>query len=385
VDLYPADRDAKPLQPRSLTNEAELHSFVEQQSGLELGGLDLFIIDSEGSTRTGVRPDILGLTETGHLVVVELKQAGGGRSGARTALVQALEYAADFRAASYSRLAETHADYAGSDQSLREAHAAYFDLTEPLAESAFTMAVEPRLVLLAESFEASDIDAARYLRDANDVDITCVAVTPFAAGDGRLYAFECRLESKTSPNRVDRETTETALPWLTRRLEEAYYDRFGDRFGIESVDAATEREAEYKSHRFVSAEGHPDALRYTFQVNAFDEKPDIDYGVSPDGHEAIEQIVDRNAAALGDDHELVDRNWRRIRPVETPGLESVLADAQIDVVSPVVDETVGRVLWNDDEFQRIWTEFLDLVETWHTIIDAEFGPEGATEKMGSES
>jgi hypothetical protein len=59
----------------------------------------------------------------------------------------------------------------------------------------------------------------------------------------------------------------------------------------------------------------------------------------------------------------VDRNWRRIRPVETPDIGSILADAQVDVVSPVVDETVGQVLWNDDEFQRIWTAFLDLVGT----------------------
>lgn len=143
---------------------------------------------------------------------MELKQAGSGRSGSRTALVQALEYAADFRAASYSRLAETYADYVGSDRSLREDHAAYFDLTEPLAGRAFTMAAEPRLVLLAESFRASDIDAARYLRDANDVDITCVTLTPFEIGNERLYGFECRLESKTSPSRVARETTEMALP-----------------------------------------------------------------------------------------------------------------------------------------------------------------------------
>lgn len=165
-----------------------------------LGGTEVFIINSEQSTRTGVRADILGLAETGHTVILELKQADGGRKGSRTALVQALEYAADFRSESYRALSEKFAAYANSDTPLDVAHADYFNLDEPLSESTFTMATDPRIVLLAEHFEPSDIDAARYLRDAKDVDITCTEVTAYDVEANRVYAFECRLQSKTAQN-----------------------------------------------------------------------------------------------------------------------------------------------------------------------------------------
>lgn len=352
----------------ALASEGELHGFIEEKEGLSIGGIDTFLIDSERSTRTGVRADIVGIAETGHVVVVELKQSESGREGSRTALVQALEYAADFRSRSYRDLAAMYEEFSDdADRELRRAHADYFGLSDPLREVEFTFATEPRLVLLAEDFKPSDVDAARYLRDTNDVDITCVQVTPFEVDDTRFYGFETRLESKTEPTVPSRRAADEALPWLTARLEESYYERFGEKFGIEAPDQATERDGYYKGNRFVSASHHPDDLRYTFKLRVFDGPPRVEFGVSPTGHERLEQVVDEHRPAREDDLDFADTKWRRVRGDEC--LQPILADAELETVSPEISETVSRVLWNDDRFQSTWHDFLAMVEKWHEIFD----------------
>ena len=355
--------------PRSLEDEAEIHEFVEDHRGLSIGGIDVFLINSELSTRTGVRADIIGLAETGHVVVVELKQSAGGRGGSRTALIQALEYGADFRSRGYGDLERRYQDFTGSSSTLREAHAAYFDLEKPLREIEFTMAVEPRLILLAEHFTAADIDAARYLRDTNDVDLTCVQVTPFEVDGARLYGFETRLESKTEPTVPSRRSGDESLPWLTNRLEESYFERFGDEFGLSSPTQSTEREEYRKGLRFVSAPDHPDDLRYTFKLGVFSDSPTVEFGVSPVGNETLEQIIEDHREEIDDEFTFKDTQWRRIRKEKS--LKSVFDQKNIDTVSPEVSQTVSQILWEDDQFHEIVEEFLVMVEKWHEIFDAE--------------
>ncbi|SFR97606.1 hypothetical protein SAMN05216559_1883 [Halomicrobium zhouii] len=370
MEIYPETGSDDLYEAVSLKSEGEIHSFLENHEGVQIGGIDVLYLQSELSTRTGVRGDLVGVAETGHVVVIELKQAGGGRKGSRTALVQALEYAADFRSKSYHDVAEEYDRFTnGTTESLRQAHANYFDLTDPLREVDFTTATEPRLLLLAEDFKASDIDAAGYLRDTNDVDITCVQVTPFEIDGMRLYGFETRLESKTEPSLPSRRASDESLPWLTTQLEKAYYKRFGETFEIESPDQATEREDYFKGNRFVSAAHHPNDLRYTFKVLVFDDSPRVEYGVSPTGQEHIERIIDDHQEVIDGSHAFKDTQWRRVRGSQP--LQSTLRDSSLDIVAPEVSETIARVLWNDDQFQSTLELFFDMVEKWHQIIDDE--------------
>lgn len=377
MDIVSNTNDELLIQEETLESEGEIHDFIEKQVGISIGGIGIFLVNSERSTRTGVRADILGLAETGHPIVLELKQTGGGRKGSRTALVQALEYAADFRSEAYQDLAQTYTEYSRSEQRLNVAHAEHFGLEEPLDRVKFTRATEPRIVLLAEQFKASDIDAARYLRDVNDVDITCIEVTPFEIEGVRAFGFETRLQSKTSPSVPLRRADDEALPWLVRRLEESFYERFGTEFDIATPEEATERETVYKGIRFVSAATHPDDLRYSAKLSVYDDPPKAEFGVSPDGHEDIERIIDQHKDAISADYRLKDRDWRRIRTEYS--IESVLSDAQLDTVSPEVSGTIGRVLWESEEFQQMWRQFLDVVERWHTIIDSELSSHHTTE------
>lgn len=370
MELHAGSGTAGALETATLESEGEIHSFLEGHEGVQIGGVDTFLVNSELSTRTGVRGDLVGVAATGHIVIVELKQKGGGRKGSRTALVQALEYAADFRSRDYHEIADMYAAFGdGTPERFRQAHADYFGLTDPLREADFTMATAPRLVLLAEHFRPSDIDAARYLRDVNDVDITCVQVTPFEIDGKRFYGFEARLMSKTEPSAPSRRAREKSLPWLTMQLEEAYYTRFGQAFGLETAEQATDREGYFKGNHFVSAGHHPQTLIYSFNVGVFDGDARVKYGVSPRGHERIERIIDRHRDAIGETHGFKDTKYRRIRC--SGSLQPILSDASLDTVAPEVSETVARVLWHDERFQSEWRSFLDMVERWHRIIDTE--------------
>ena len=103
MPLVAEDTDTVLIEPQELESEQELHDFITRHTGLQLGAVDTFLLGSEHTTRTGVRADVLGLAATGHPVIIKLKQARSGRKGSRTALTQALEYAADLRDGDYTR------------------------------------------------------------------------------------------------------------------------------------------------------------------------------------------------------------------------------------------------------------------------------------------
>jgi len=368
MDIHPDSGTRIQCREDVLENEGEIHAFIEDNEGISIGGIEVFLIGSELSTRTGVRADIVGLADTGHVVVIELKQSGTGREGSRTALVQALEYAADLRSWTYQDLAKMHEEFTDETANrLRNAHADYFDLSNPLREIEFTMATEPRLILLSEDFRASDIDAARYLRDTNNTDITCIQVTPFEIQGTRCYGLETRLESKTDPCTPSRRADEESLPWLTTQLEKSYYERFGEEFSIENPEQATERDGYYKGNRFVSASHYPDDLLYTFKAKVFSKSPKVEFGVSPRDHEKLLQIIEDNRDAIDDEFGFADTQWRRIRGDKT--LHPIFSDVDIETISPEVSETISRLLWNDARFQSTWNSFLNMVEKWHRIFD----------------
>jgi hypothetical protein len=68
-----------------------------------------------------------------------------------------------------------------------------------------------------------------------------------------------------------------------------------------------------------------------------------------------------------------ERKYRRVRNMNGDSIETTLSDAQLEMVSPEVSRTIGTVLWNSDEFQQIWSKFLDMVERWDRIIEDELG------------
>lgn len=152
-------------------------------------------------------------------------------------------------------------------------------------------------------------------------------------------------------------------------MEQSYYERFGDEFSINSPAEATERGRFHKGSWFVSRPSLSDHLRFSSKFGVYDEPPRFEYGVSPDGNERLEEVVDANTDALSENHKHRNRNWRRIRGEVKLG--SVLADAQLTTVTPEVGETIGRVLWTSDEFQGVWADFLDMVEQWDAILNEE--------------
>jgi len=153
------------------------------------------------------------------------------------------------------------------------------------------------------------------------------------------------------------------------RLEESYHERFGEEFGIDGPTQATEREGYFKGNRFVSADRHSAALRYSFNVIVFDGPPRVEYGVSPDGNERIEGIIDDHRGEIGEAHAFGGTNWLRVRGDQR--LQPILSDGALETVAPEISETVSRVLWTDERFQSTWSLFCELVDKWHRIIDAK--------------
>lgn len=153
--------------------------------GGAVGGDDLLFVERRDTEDTAAA---LTLDHDGSLVVVEVTD-GAVESDLVTA---GLRDASEAAALDYADLDVRFADD-GDEPSLREAHAAFFDRDDPLAEDAFNSDQQVRLLGPAVADEA--VEVATFLGE-RDLTIDCVRVVAFDGGDGE---FLVRFESPASP------------------------------------------------------------------------------------------------------------------------------------------------------------------------------------------
>jgi len=116
----------------------------------ELTGDNLFRVARQASLPSGGIPDVIALDPTGRVVVIEVK-----RDVDRHQLAQALEYAGWARNANLDQLAGM---YYGGAQSFWEDWKEFTDSSTPVLVQR-----DPRLVLVARSFNARTFEALEFL------------------------------------------------------------------------------------------------------------------------------------------------------------------------------------------------------------------------------
>jgi hypothetical protein len=187
MEVYRVQEDALDrISERSVEYEQDLQSHLLKASGAKIGEVRMMYISQEGTPdEEGGFFDILGIDENGDTVVVELKRD----KTPRLVVSQALEYACGIRREDYDRLDDRFRAFRRSrgeapDESLREAHAEFFELEdEPLADSEFNNDVH--LVVVAGEFADVTLNMADLLRD-HELDVVCVRYRTFSDSEDDL-------------------------------------------------------------------------------------------------------------------------------------------------------------------------------------------------------
>jgi hypothetical protein len=177
MEIYKiGETDLRRLQEDEIETEAQLEEILVRSDGAQVGGVNVFYIDQQGTAVEQGRFDILGIDPEGRCVIIELKRS----KAPRDIVAQALEYASGIRKESYDTLEQRYQDFEGvtteEGNRLDKAHQRYFDLDDPLPESEFNS--EQRIVVVGTEFREESLAMADFLRD-NRIDVVVVEYSSY--------------------------------------------------------------------------------------------------------------------------------------------------------------------------------------------------------------
>lgn len=162
------------------------------------------------------RPDLLALSASGELVVVELK-----REGDRRVHLQAITYGAMASEFSKDDLARAHAAWVakehGESISTEEALSRLIDHVDgDLDQSLFRL---PRLILVAESFPDQVMSTVQWLADiAPDLTVECHEYQVFRSGQELMVSFQRLFPVDDLADRRLRPTFQESLAGLSDQV-----------------------------------------------------------------------------------------------------------------------------------------------------------------------
>lgn len=176
----------------------ELHEPVHLEAWIvahpEALGADLKIVTTQfnswesGQGHASDRPDVLALSSTGELVVIELKRGGDKRVH-----LQAITYGALAATFTAERLAAAHAHWLHARGGAQISTDAALSLLREHVDGDWEDAILelPRLVLVAEAFPAQVLTTVNWLaRAAPDLSIECHQYVVFESGSEVFVTFE---------------------------------------------------------------------------------------------------------------------------------------------------------------------------------------------------
>ena len=186
MEVYLVEQDnMKRIAESELDTEANLEQRLVRTDGARIGEVEVLYVARQESPGDGGIFDILGVDERGNTVIVELKRDRAPRD----IVAQALEYASEIRNVEYEYLNERYQDFLRQEQgysdpvempSLRDAHAEYFDLNDPLSEREFNG--EQRLVVVGTDFRDVSLNMADFLRE-HGIDVVAVEYSTYRDDD----------------------------------------------------------------------------------------------------------------------------------------------------------------------------------------------------------
>lgn len=375
MDLHRmGDDELAQFEPTTLSSEWELEEQLSAVSGMTIGGIDVFYVHRQGTTDDGKKYDIVGLDAKGNTVTIELKH---DRSP-RTMVAQALGYAADHHALKnpYTTFEHRFRRYTGRNQSLRNAHAEYFDLDGALSKSAFNG--DQRIVLLARRFSDHTLNVAEYLLQ-KDHDITCVEYDVFAEDDERILSTQSVLSPKSTT-----EAGSTSKQGFKKKRRHALYRRVFDRVFDSISDTLSDGTLGQRNNllgrpfdeqnelnvRSLHPE-HPSEFFYDFRV--IPESGILKVQLSP-RDETANQIVSEYRNDLADGFEYKgDQKWGAVQ--KSTDISHLTADMDWDQITP---EEIAERLLEDETVLEYVDEYVAMIERWHPRIVAKY-PAAATE------
>lgn len=235
------DENLDQISEQAIDYEQDLQSHLLKASGAKIGDIKVMYISQEGTPdREGGIFDILGISEKGDTVIVELKRD----KSPRLVVSQALEYASGIRKEGYERLDERfrkfrHNRGESANESLREAHADFFKLSDdPLDEREFNNNIH--LVVVAAEFDDITLNMADLLRDYG-LDVVCVRYRTFADSEENLTLLTT--ESIRQPLALEpkgpQETDLTEIEKLQKKFWHQLTEKIENRLGSELYTEST--------------------------------------------------------------------------------------------------------------------------------------------------
>lgn len=174
-----ADASVSRLDPLTPDYERHLEDWIERDAEIVDG--NLLLIARQYETGFGTIVDLLAITESGDLAVLELKR----EKTLRETVAQALEYAAWASRLSYDEILAIAVKRFGSEETFRAKFLARFGVELP-----DTLNQAQRILLVAPSISDGTRAVIEYLAETYKVPINAVSFGMFGVGDNRILVRE---------------------------------------------------------------------------------------------------------------------------------------------------------------------------------------------------
>ena len=367
------------LRSDTLEDEAAVEDWLTKGPGIKIGGVDVFIVNQQGHTEEGQRYDVIGLDRKGETVTIELKHLRTPRE----IVAQAFEYASDHHQwkQPYATLEHKFQNYTRCTDSLRQAHADYFDLDNPRPEIAFND--DQRIILLAGSFSDRVLSVAEYLREKGH-SIRCVEYSVYSEGDNRILATQYVLTEDSTKEQSDtggkpRLDKQYRIPTL-RRVFNRVQSEVMSELGAGTVDEPEEivygEMDELNDLTLISR--HPDISfdhleedekPFGFKFRVLPAKGTLKIAVERRNDDVAEQILESYQDEVEEDPEFEynDRVYDTIG--KEADLDHVLAGVDWDAITP---EQIADVLLDDETVNQYIEDYVEIIQVWHPRIVEEY-------------
>lgn len=347
-----------------LDTEENLEQRLVRTEGARIGGVEVLYVGRQDSPGEGGIFDILGVDKQGDTVIVELKR---GRAP-RDVVAQALEYAGEIRNVDYGYLDERYREFLREEQGytdpskippLREAHAEWFDLDEPLSERAFNG--DQRLVLVGTDFPDVSLNMADFLRE-HGVDVVAVEYSTYRddqEGIELLTTDGIRRPLSEEPTSASTSSSRSAdYSSLTEAVRDRIYPEVGETLRLDGPGdiSATGRRLGIRSRH----PDHPDEVRYRFNPSIEDDQADCNIGIynaEDTVHRRIYDVLSEHFDGL-EEYEMADSPTKSLGVVRR----------EFPVPEPKGELTEERI----EEFA---SGLITLIKHYHPVLVEEFEDE----------
>lgn len=367
------------LETDTLDDEAAVENWLTRDRGVTIGGVDVFIVHQQGHTKEGQRYDVIGLDKKGETVTIELKH----NRSPRKMVAQAFEYASDHHQwkQPYSTLEHKFQDYTGRTDSLRQAHADYFDLDNPRPETAFNN--DQRIILLAGSFSDRVLSVAEYLREKGH-SIQCVEYSVYSEGGERVLATQNVLAEDSAKEQsntggkpsLDKQYRIPTLRRMFNRIQSEVVPELGAGNRDDPEEIVYGEMEDLNDLTLISS--HPDISfdhleeekkPFGFKFRVVPTKGTLKIAVERRNDEVAEQILESYQDEVEEDPEFEynDRVYDTIG--KEADIDHVLAGVDWDTTTP---EQIADVLLEDETVNQYIEEYVEIIKVWHPRIVEEY-------------